>query len=63
MSNWPKHADGRNKKFGELTPVEQRAAASSAAVKLQAEADDPNSGFSRTCTAILHGPDLPRSRH
>jgi hypothetical protein len=24
MSDWPKHADGRNKKVGEMTPEELR---------------------------------------
>ncbi len=54
--SWPTHADGRNKKIGEMTPAERQAVTAAAAGRLQAEADDPTSVFHRACKAILTGP-------
>ena len=61
--NWPKHADGRNKKIGEMTPDERRQVANDAGRKLQAEFDDHTSQFRRGVEAILFGPVLPRTSH
>lgn len=57
---WPKHEDGRNKKISEMTREERDAVTASAARRLQAEADDPASTFSRALRAILTGPVVPR---
>ncbi len=58
---WPKHPDGRNKKFGELTVDEQRAVANRAAAKIQVELDTPGHPTRRTVEQILNGAVLPRT--
>lgn len=60
---WPTHADGRNKKIGEMTREERDAVIASTATRLQAEADDPTSTFHRACKTILTGPAPSRAQH
>lgn len=41
MSNWPKHADGRPMKLGEMTQEQRREQWMKAAKRVQAELDHP----------------------
>jgi hypothetical protein len=41
MTNWPKHADGRNKKIGEMTREEARTVTKAACHRVQAHFDRP----------------------
>lgn len=38
---WPKHADGRPKKMGEMTPDERRACTKASVARLKAEFENP----------------------
>lgn len=56
MTDWPKHESGRNKRVGEMTPAERKAAFSAATSKLKAEFEHPDT--QAKIQAVLRGTNV-----
>ncbi len=56
MSTWPKHPDGRPKKMGEMTAVEQTSAWRAAAKRIEGEFSNPL--VQEKIAAVLNGENV-----